>query len=123
MQKIKLQDAECGMKLTQDVTTTTGQILIPEGAEISDRILMALENRGVSHVCVEGEEVKVREVFSEEEIKGCEDEIREDVIGSGEEHPLMKVIVDCCVDRELKRRMAAKAGDAVSVVTKKLETL
>jgi hypothetical protein len=73
MQKIPLDMAKSGMKLAKDVLTDNGRVLCGQGTELTDSLLLRLDNLGIQSITVEGfpvpmpgEEVKPLEVLIEE---------------------------------------------------------
>ncbi|HUU50618.1 MAG TPA: hypothetical protein VMW81_06645 [Nitrospinota bacterium] len=73
MQKIPLDMAKSGMKLAKDVLTDNGRVLCGQGTELTDSLLLRLDNLGIESITVEGfpvpmpgEEVKPLEVLIEE---------------------------------------------------------
>ena len=62
--RVALQDARPGMRLGEPVTGRGGQILVPAGTELTESLLQALAQRGISAIIVEcetGEDPAVRE--------------------------------------------------------------
>lgn len=59
MSVIPISEAEAGMVLAADVVDRRGRVLIPLGAELSERTVQALGNWGIETIHVEGEEIEI----------------------------------------------------------------
>lgn len=67
LKQVALDDATAGMMLAQDVRDHQGNVLLAEGASLSDSTLAALRRRGVESVQVEGDSVSEAELAAARE--------------------------------------------------------
>lgn len=65
--QVAIDDAGAGMVLAAEVRDGQGNVLLAEGAALTDALLAALRRRGVESVRIEGDEVSEEQLAAERE--------------------------------------------------------
>ncbi|MEM9443816.1 MAG: hypothetical protein AAGA18_00555 [Verrucomicrobiota bacterium] len=105
MSKASVKDLKPGMKLAKEVRDASDALLIPDGAELTEKHIEVLINRDISAVEIEGGLANIRDQCEPELITKVEQELITNLIGNLEDDTTLKTIVDKCVDQTLKKRI------------------
>ena len=93
-----ISDLEVGMEVDQEVTDSSGRILVGAGVQLTDRHLEAFYAWGIASVSifVEGEKDKVRRDLSKDETHAIEQRFSH----LDTTHPFGAALLVKCLDRE-----------------------
>ncbi len=111
-QQTSVDDLAPGMILGENVNDGQGRLLIPAGAELTERHLRAFQLWGILAVRVrgaDGEDPGVPEV-SPEALAAARERILPRFAHNDVHHPLIAALVDACAQREARRVAGADHG-------------
>ncbi|MDQ1265127.1 MAG: hypothetical protein QG635_277 [Bacteroidota bacterium] len=74
---LSVEDLEEGMELSEPILNSFGQVLIPEGATISERHINVLKTWNIKTVAVKSDEEEVEAEISEELKQLCMSKVQE----------------------------------------------
>ena len=103
MPVIPLEQAEAGMTLAADLLDRRGRVLVPEGAELSQRTMDALESWGVEQLTIEGGAESALEL-EPIEIEAAKAELANHFAKTDTSHPFVAAILDGAARALLRQR-------------------
>lgn len=109
---VTVDRAKPGMTLASPVTDRMGRLLIPAGADLSDRHVGALATWGVDQIEIESDEAPEPEVEISPEIEAqARWQVRGTFRHAGEEHEFIDALVELAVARRA-RVLALEAAES-----------
>ncbi|MEM9398829.1 MAG: hypothetical protein AAF984_01355 [Verrucomicrobiota bacterium] len=108
--QVHVQDLKPGSILEKEVRGGNDELLAPAGAELTEKTIEMLGNRGVASVIVEGEEENIRSKFSEQVVAEVETSTTELILESSRDNKLIKAIIDQSIDYKLRKKLEMPAG-------------
>ncbi len=110
---VTVDQARAGMALAAPVTDRMGRLLIPEGAELSERHVNALSAWGVEGIEIESDEAPEPEVEITPEIEAdARRQLSPVFRHANSDHPFIGALLDVAVERRAKE-LALEALEGV----------
>lgn len=108
---VTVDQAQAGMALAAPVTDRMGRLLIPEGAELSERHVNALAAWGVEGIEIESDEPPEPEVEITPEIEAkARAQLGPVFVHAKSDHPFIEALLDLAVARRA-RELALEAEE------------
>ncbi len=112
MALIDVSRAHAGMVLTADVLDMRGRILIPAGAELSDKHVRALPAWGIQRLDVKGDGADAAPALEEWALAAARAEVDAAFSLTNRAHPAMAALLATCITRAATRMQSAGKGGA-----------
>jgi hypothetical protein len=103
MKRIRCSELEPGMVLSEDVFGHNGEMLMPIGAQLTERSIHLLQIREVPSVAIEGDEEDPFKNFPADKVTAIEQEIRNKFINYPENDLAFSELVKLCIIRKIER--------------------
>lgn len=105
MKRLKVSDLVPDMVIADNVSSVTGDLLVPKGAKLTEKAIELLKSRKILLVMIEGEEEDIRKHFKPEEVSEVDNKIKSRFTAASLQIPMTQIIIRHCIDRLLRQRM------------------
>lgn len=106
MKRVAISDLQAEMVLAEDVLGRNGDLLLPVGAQLTDRTIAVLKTREIAAVFVEGEDEDPFKNYSQEQVAEAEGEILCRYTTAIDEDPVLTQLVKICTLRKLQKKFS-----------------
>ncbi|MFZ5805960.1 MAG: hypothetical protein ACOY3I_01950 [Verrucomicrobiota bacterium] len=104
MKRVKCSKLQPGMVLAEDVFGRNGEIIIPIGAQLTEKSIKLLELWAIPSIAVEGKEENLLDLFTPEQIAEVNEEIQGHFTPDAGNISLVGFIMKLTVQRRLKQK-------------------